>query len=159
MTQKNDSGTCCAKQASRARATQTGATCDRRPRLERRGRSSTRCAQEPVEGDDPEGGDVGASYGAFDWHQGQGESFQLGIARGFVFLDEDGEYSHSAMLHLEFLYEPTPELRALGRGTVDCDAVGADLGPLDEFLADVLASPAFEIQDEPIGMRGWYSDI
>jgi hypothetical protein len=58
----------------------------------------TRFAEEPVEGVDPEGGDVSASYGVYDWRQGRGEQFQLGIARGYVFLDEDGEYSHSAML-------------------------------------------------------------
>jgi hypothetical protein len=60
-----------------------------------------------------------------------------------VFLDEDGEYSHSAMLTLEFLYMVAPELLALGSGSVDADAVGADLGPLDGFLADLLATPAF----------------
>ena len=118
----------------------------------------TRFAEEPVEGIDPEGGDVGASYGAYNWHQGQGELFQLGVARGYVFLDEDGEYSHSGMLHPEFLYTPTPDLLALGRGRVDVDAVGADLGPLHEFLANVLATPAFQIADEPIGMRVWYID-
>jgi hypothetical protein len=75
-----------------------------------------------------------------------------------VFLDEDGEYSHSAMLHLEFLYTPTAELRALGRGSVDADAVGADLGPLDAFLTDLPATPAFQIKHEPIGVRVWYSD-
>jgi hypothetical protein len=42
---------------------------------------------------------------------------------------------------------------------VDADAVGADLGPLDAFLADLLATPAFQIDDEPIGMRVWNSDI
>jgi hypothetical protein len=60
-----------------------------------------------------------------------------------VFLDEDGEYSHSAMLTLEFLYMVAPELLALGSGSVDADAVGADLGPLDGLLADLLATPAF----------------
>lgn len=119
----------------------------------------TRVAEEPVEGVDPEGGDIGASYGTYDWHQGQGESFQLGLARGYVFFDDDGEYSHSALLHLEFLYTPTPELRALGQGTVDHDAVGATLGPLEKFLTDVVTTPAFQIEDEPIGMRVWYSDI
>jgi hypothetical protein len=119
----------------------------------------TRFAEEPVEGVDPEGGDVGASYGAFNWRQGRGEQFQLGIARGYVFLDEDGEYSHSAMLHLEFFYTPTPALLALGNGSVGADAVGADLGPLDGFLAELLATPAFQIEAEPIGMRVWYSDI
>ena len=43
--------------------------------------------------------------------------------------------------------------------TVDFDAVGANLGPLDKFLADVLATPAFQIQDEPIGMRVSYGEI
>jgi hypothetical protein len=118
-----------------------------------------RFAEEPVEGVDPEGGDVGASYGVFSFRPGDVEHFQLSIARGYVFLFEDGEYSHSAMLHLEFLYTPTPELLALGRGNVYADAVGADLGPLDEFLADLLATPAFQIKDEPFGMRVWYSDI
>lgn len=119
----------------------------------------TSLAEEPVEGVDPEGGDVGASYGVYDWRQGRGEQFQLRMARGYVFLDEDGEYSHSAMLNLEFLYMPTPELLALGSGRVGADAVGADLGPLDGFLADVLATAAFQIKDEPIGMHVWYSDI
>jgi hypothetical protein len=119
----------------------------------------TRFAEEPVEGVDPEGGDVGASYGVFSFRPGDDEPFKLEVARGYVFLDEDGEYSHSAMLHLEFLYTPTPELLALGRGNVYADAVGADLGSLDAFLADLLATPAFQIQDEPIGMRVWYSDI
>jgi hypothetical protein len=76
-----------------------------------------------------------------------------------VFLDEDGEYSHSAMLTLEFLYMPTPALLALGSGSVSAGAVGADLGPLDGFLADLLATPAFQIEDEPIGMHVWYSDV
>src|SRR5262245_32370415 len=85
----------------------------------------TRFAEQPVEGVDPEGGDVGASYGVFSFRPGDDEPFKLSIARGYVFLDEeDGEYSHSAMLHLEFLYTPTPELLALGRGSVDADAVG-----------------------------------
>lgn len=117
----------------------------------------TRFAEEPVEGVDPEGGDIGASYGT--WNHGHGEAFTLGLARGYVFLDEDLEYSHSALLHLEFLYAPTPELRALGAGSVDFDAVGANLGPLDTFLADVTATPAFRIEDEPVGMRVWYSDV
>jgi hypothetical protein len=93
-----------------------------------------RFAEAPVEGVDPEGGDVGASYGAFSFRPGDDEPFKLSIARGYVFLDEDDEYSHSALLHLEFLYTPTAELLALGRGSVDADAVGANLGPLDGFL-------------------------
>src|SRR3954452_16086085 len=74
----------------------------------------TRFAEQPVEGVDPEGGDVDASYGVYDWHQGRGEQFQLKIGRGYVFLGEDGEYDYSATLNLEFLYTPTPELLALG---------------------------------------------
>lgn len=63
------------------------------------------------------------------------------------------------MLHLEVLYTSTPDLLALGRGSVNADAVGADLGPLGGFLAEVLATPAFQIKDEPIGMHVWYGDV
>ena len=118
-----------------------------------------RFAEEPDEGVDPEGGDVGASFGTYDWHDGRGETYRLGLARGYVFVVDDDEYSHSALVHLDFLYTPTPRLLALGNGTVDHDACGADLGPLDTFLADVVTNPAFQVQDEPIGMRVYYSDI
>jgi hypothetical protein len=70
-----------------------------------------------------------------------------------VFLDEDSEYSHSAMLHREFLYTPTPELLALGRGNVYAHAVEADLGSLEAFLADLFATSACQIQHDPIGVR------
>lgn len=115
-----------------------------------------RFAEEPVEGDelDPGGGDVGASYLVVDWHQGEGERFEQSFGRGFVFLDEDGEYSHSAILHCVFQYTPTPELRALGS-----QSFGTDEQPLGEWFAEVLSAPGFQIDDEPVGMKVWYSEV
>jgi hypothetical protein len=103
---------------------------------------------------DPEGDGILAEYLIVDWFQGQGERFEQGFTRQFAFVDEDGEYSHTAQLHCEFLYAPTPEARAVGEW-------GAwSFGrPLDAFFAEALATPGFRLEADPVGIRVWYSDV
>ena len=103
---------------------------------------------------DPEGDGVLAEYLIVDWLQGQGEYFEQRFARQFAFLDDDGEYSHMAQLHCEFLYAPTPEARAVGEW-------GAwSFGrPLDAFFAEALATPGFQLEANPVGIKVWYSDV
>lgn len=113
-------------------------------------------AAEPVTGidPDPEGDGVLTEYLVVDWFQGQGEHFEQGLTRQFAFLDEDGEYSHMAQLHSEFLYAPTPEARAVGEWS------SWSLGrPLDAFFAEALATPGFQFEADPVGIKVWYSDV
>jgi hypothetical protein len=103
---------------------------------------------------DPEGDGILAEYLVVDWYQGQGEHFQQSLTRQFAFLVEDGEYSHMAQLHCEFLYAPTREAHAVG------EMVLWSFGRLlDEFFAEALASPGFQFVADPVGIKVWYSDV
>ena len=108
-----------------------------------------RFVQEPLEGDhlDPDGGDIAASYST------RGPVFEVSFGRGFVF-EFDGEYSHSAILRVTFEYAATDDLRAL-----ESAEMYSDDEPLEEFLADVSRTPAFQIENEPTGIKVWYSDV
>ena len=113
-------------------------------------------AAEPVTGidSDPEGDGILAEYLIVDWFQGQGEHFEQGLTRQFAFLDEDGEYSHMAQLHCEFLYAPTPEALAVGERS------SWSFGrPLDAFFAEALATAGFQFEADPVGIKVWYSDV
>jgi hypothetical protein len=113
-------------------------------------------AAEPVTGidPDPEGDGILAEYIVVDWFQGQGEHFVQSLTRQFAFVDEDGEYSHMAQLHCEFLYIPTPEARAAGERNLW--SFGRSL---DEFFDKALALPGFQYEAEPVGLKVWYSDV
>lgn len=73
------------------------------------------------------------SYGCYDW--GEGEHFDMKLTRQFVAARGDNPLSQ---LHLNFLYPPEPDLRALGAFEAWCPT-RADL---PGFRAQVLESPA-----------------
>ncbi len=78
----------------------------------------------------------------FEWslnEQGSEPDFQLEIARHFIEPgneDEDGMSEMSLILH----YAPTPALRALEPGTLDCNSPAG----LMEFEKAILASPPYQ---------------
>ncbi len=113
-------------------------------------------AAEPVTGidPDPEGDGILAEYIVVDWFQGQGEHFYQSLTRQFAFVDDEGEYTHTAQLHCEFLYAATSEARAVGEGNMW--SFGRSL---DEFFDEALAMRGFRYDDEPVGIKVWYSDV
>jgi len=98
----------------------------------------------PVEGVDPVGGDTLLfQWGNYDWHDGNGERFEIDFLRQFGIITPDGEYDHMEQLHCTFLFELTDDLRQLERGEewIDDD--------LERGFAKVEAFPVFEVIRQP----------
>jgi hypothetical protein len=84
-----------------------------RPRLvrSRRGEFSPDSEPEALDGIAPD--DDGF---LFEWGVYDDDRFYLGFLRQFSFYTADGEYDHMEQLRCTFHFEPTPDLRALGKG-------------------------------------------
>jgi hypothetical protein len=86
----------------------------------------------PVDGVDPEGGDMFLfQWGVYDWHDGNGERFQIDFTRQFVVNAPSGDYDHMEQLHCTFYYEAGPQFDEFGSG--------------DDWLQDVSAAESFPV--------------
>lgn len=98
----------------------------------------------PVEGVDPEGGDMFLfQWGVYDWHDGNGERFEIDFTRQFVVNTPTGEYDHMQQLHCTFFYDATTQLREFGSGDDWLQDVSeAESFPVFSVVRDRLALPA-----------------
>jgi len=112
----------------------------------------------PVEGVEPEGGDMFLfEWGVYDWYDGSGERFEIDFTRQFSILTSDGDYDHMEQLHCTFRYEPTDVLRAFGAGNewivgdLDAGFSSFESFPVFSVLRDRLAVPvAHRIEQEQV---------
>jgi hypothetical protein len=74
-------------------------------------------------------------WGAYDWAGGTVETFELDLTRQLI-IDERGEDDDIWQLGLTFEFEPTDQLRALGKG----NRWGHSTQELPQFREHVLAS-------------------
>jgi hypothetical protein len=112
-------------------------------------------AERPDDIDQSEDGDdLLAEYGVFAFTGP--ETYHLGIARQFSFLDEDGEWSHFAQLQCTFHFAPTAELKALDRWSLWASDA-------EDFFADALAAPGFRVVEEqglvPLRLEIHYEEV
>jgi hypothetical protein len=100
-------------------------------------------AELPVEGVDPEGGDMFLfQWGTYDWHDGNGERFHIDFTRQFVINGPSGEYDHMEQLHCTFYYEANPQVREFGAGEDWIETVSrAESFPVFSVIRDGLATP------------------
>jgi hypothetical protein len=57
-------------------------------------------------------------WGTYDW--GQGEAFEIGVTRQFI--EQSDEEARFSQLQFTLRHRPTPDLRALGAGSLWCEA-------------------------------------
>ena len=98
-----------------------------------------------------------AEYGTYDWNQGAGEHFEVGLSRVFTFSDLHGEFSHAARLNLQALFRPTDELRAVAADSLP----SYSLPDLSAFFARALAMRGFVAirETSPVKLIVDWSDI
>jgi hypothetical protein len=98
----------------------------------------------PVEGVDPDGGDMFLfQWGTSDWYDGKGERFEIDFLRQFSINAPGGEYDHMEQLHCTFFFAPSDELRAFDSGDEWI------VGDLDSGFATVEAFPVFGVLQRP----------
>jgi hypothetical protein len=110
-------------------------------------------AELPVEGVDPEGGDMFLfQWGVYDWHDGNGERFEIDVTRQFVINAPSGDYDHMEQLHCTFYYDADAQLRQFASGDDWLDNVGhAESFPVFKVLRDGLAVPTcLRIEQEQV---------
>lgn len=113
----------------------------------------TEFAALPVEGVDPEGGDMFLfQWGVYDWHDGHGERFEIDITRQFVINTPSGDYDHMEQLRCSFYYEPTAQVLEFGSGDDWLDDVSeAESFPVFSVMRDRLAVPTgYRIEQEHV---------
>ena len=98
----------------------------------------------PVEGVAPEDGDMFLfQWGAYDWHDGNGERFEIDVTRQFVINTPRGDYDHMEQLHCTFYYGASAQLQQFASGDAWLQDVGeAESLPVFSVVRDRLAAPA-----------------
>jgi hypothetical protein len=93
-------------------------------------------------------------WGAYDWHDGRGERFEVDFTRQFVLHEADGTYHHMEQLNCTLLYAPTGELRALGNNNLWS-------GTPEGWIEEVEATDALRaaMTSAPVELRIRQSDI
>jgi hypothetical protein len=91
---------------------------------------------------------IAGEYLTVDWDQGHGEHFEVSLARHFHLPYGSGGHHDLVRIDCSFLYPPTDSTRALGESGLWSTDVG-----YDAFFAQVVALPAYRLDEPPVGLR------